>query len=92
MRNTLGISDDEVVLLFLGRISIEKSIEVLINQYAKLIERHNNTKLVIVGGGPDMEKFKMQVSSLRRARTEKIILWLVGLCSQKADSQISDFP
>lgn len=64
LRNKLGIKEDETVLLFLGRISIEKSIEMLINQYAKLVEKHSDTRLVIVGGGPDAEKFKKQVSDL----------------------------
>jgi len=64
LRDTLGILEDETVLLFLGRISLEKNIEELINQYAKLAKRHEKTKLVIVGGGPDAEKFKKQATKL----------------------------
>ena len=46
------------MLLFLGRISIEKNIETLIRQYAELRKKYKNTKLVIAGGGPDADKFK----------------------------------
>jgi len=64
LRKTLGISVDETVLLFLGRISIEKNIEALINQYAKLVKKQDNTRLVIAGGGPDSDKFMKQVTDL----------------------------
>jgi 1,2-diacylglycerol 3-alpha-glucosyltransferase len=65
LRKTLGIAENEMVLLFLGRISLEKNIEELINQYAKLTKSHNKTKLVIVGGGPDVDKFKKQAINLK---------------------------
>ena len=58
LRNTLGIHEDEKVLLFLGRISVEKGLESLIRQYAELIKTHDNTRLLIAGGGPDSDKFK----------------------------------
>ena len=54
----LGIKDDDFVLLFLGRISKEKSIEELIYEFAKLLKKDPTLKLLIVGGGPDAEFFK----------------------------------
>lgn len=64
LKATLGINEDEKVLLFLGRLSIEKNIQELITQFKKLHEIHPKTKLVIAGGGPDGDKFKKQVSNL----------------------------
>jgi 1,2-diacylglycerol 3-alpha-glucosyltransferase len=64
LKKTLGIDDDEMVLLFLGRLSVEKSIETLIINYSKLIKKHTKTKLLVAGGGPDAEKFKKVVVQL----------------------------
>ena len=42
LRKTLGIKDDERVLLFLGRLSVEKNIETLIRKYAELVKKHKD--------------------------------------------------
>ncbi len=56
LKEKLGIRHDEFVLLFLGRISREKSIETLIREVAKI--KMDKVKLLIVGGGPDSDFFK----------------------------------
>ncbi|NLN50362.1 MAG: glycosyltransferase family 4 protein [Acholeplasmataceae bacterium] len=56
LRNSLGIKDDEFVCLFVGRISIEKNIEVLLKGFKKL--NCENTKLLIVGSGPHLKNLK----------------------------------
>ncbi|AIO18424.1 Alpha-monoglucosyldiacylglycerol synthase [Candidatus Izimaplasma bacterium HR1] len=56
LKEKLGIRHDEYVMLFLGRISREKSIEELIIEFAKV--KNPKAKLVIVGGGPDLEFFR----------------------------------
>jgi len=63
LKKSLGIKENEVVLMFLGRLSIEKNIEALITQYAELIKTHDNTRLLIAGGGPDGDKFKKMVEN-----------------------------
>ena len=62
LKKTLGINEDETVLLFLGRLSVEKNIETLIKQYASLNAKYPNTRLVIAGGGPDGDRFKKVVT------------------------------
>lgn len=56
LKEKLGIRHDEFVMLFLGRISREKSIETLIREFSKI--NSEKVKLLIVGGGPDSDFFK----------------------------------
>lgn len=61
IKKTLQISPENKILLYLGRVAKEKSIDKLINYYAKFLSetKNYNTKFVIVGDGPnrsDLEK------------------------------------
>ncbi len=58
VRKDLGIKEDDFVLLFLGRMSREKSVETLIKEFKKISESNDNVKLLLVGGGPDLNFFK----------------------------------
>jgi 1,2-diacylglycerol 3-alpha-glucosyltransferase len=62
LRHACGIDDDQFVLLFLGRVSREKSIGRLIELFARLEE--DKTVLLIVGDGPDRPHFGKQVDRL----------------------------
>ena len=64
LRDSLGIKPDETVLVFLGRISREKSLDVLITKFSELSKVNNKVKLLVVGGGPDMENFKILIQNL----------------------------
>jgi 1,2-diacylglycerol 3-alpha-glucosyltransferase len=57
LRKSLGIDLDDFVMLFLGRLSREKSITELIKEFAKLYEQVPSLKLLLVGGGPDKDYF-----------------------------------
>lgn len=52
-----GISDGNT-LLYTGRISKDKNIDFLINIYRKVIEKHPDTCLLIVGDGPYLDEVK----------------------------------
>ncbi|MEM6754556.1 MAG: glycosyltransferase [Cyanobacteria bacterium P01_C01_bin.38] len=43
---------DNKVLLFLGRLSFEKRVDLVIKAFAKLKNRHDNYSLIIAGDGP----------------------------------------
>ena len=58
LRKTLHLSKKDFVILFVGRLAEEKNIEFLIESEKKLVEKHSNIKLVIVGDGPDKEKLE----------------------------------
>lgn len=64
LKQKLGFNEDEFVMLFLGRISREKSLETLIIKFAELYKTNPKTKLLLVGGGPDAEDFKELVKEL----------------------------
>lgn len=55
IRKQYGIKKDDFVILYVGRIGKEKSIDVLIDSHGYF---EKNVKLLIVGDGPDMELFK----------------------------------
>ncbi|MBQ6404928.1 MAG: glycosyltransferase [Bacilli bacterium] len=64
LRKTLKIDKDDFILLFVGRLAEEKNVEFLIKAEKKLQEQNNNIKLLIVGDGPDKEKYEKYAESL----------------------------
>ncbi len=57
LKKELGIKPSDFVILFVGRIAKEKNIDLLLNSHVEIIKKHKNTKLVIVGSGPDYEHY-----------------------------------
>ncbi len=58
-RRTMGISDDDLVLLNLGRLGGEKNLSELIELFTEARKENENLKFLIVGDGPareDLEK------------------------------------
>ncbi|MBR2809523.1 MAG: glycosyltransferase [Erysipelotrichaceae bacterium] len=55
IRREYGIRDDEKLLLFVGRIAEEKSIDMIIEAFGKVKENGLKVKLLIVGAGPQLE-------------------------------------
>lgn len=65
LRHELGIEKEDFVILFVGRLGDEKSVDTLIEAQSGLIKTNPNCKLLIVGDGPDREKFEKLVQKLR---------------------------
>ena len=65
IRKTLGISPKDFVIVFVGRLGHEKSVETLIEGQVGLLKTDPNCKLVIIGDGPDMNEYKALASKLR---------------------------
>jgi 1,2-diacylglycerol 3-alpha-glucosyltransferase len=57
LKKELGIKKEDFVILFVGRIAKEKNIDLLLNCHGKILKKHKNVKLVIVGSGPDYEHY-----------------------------------
>ena len=51
-RRAMGIPDDHMVLLNLGRLGTEKNLPELVEQFAMVRAHHDKVKLLIVGDGP----------------------------------------
>ena len=62
-RQSLGI--DDFAFIYVGRISPEKSLEVLIGAFAQVTRVNPKAKLVIVGAGPSDRDIDEQLSRLR---------------------------
>ena len=58
LRKALNISKKDFVILFVGRLAEEKNVEFLINSEKELVKKYKNIKLIIVGDGPDKEKYE----------------------------------
>lgn len=50
--------NNSFVVLYVGRLAEEKNIEFIINNQHTLLKKYPNLKLLIVGNGPDMEKYQ----------------------------------
>lgn len=64
LKESLGIKKDEKVILFLGRVAEEKSIDVLMNAMPDVFKSYPNSKFLIVGDGPSKKALEEQASSL----------------------------
>lgn len=56
----LGISEDSVKILFVGRLVPEKGILDLLNAFSKLLKKNLDVELVIVGSGAINMQFKIR--------------------------------
>lgn len=64
LRSKLGIPSDHVMLLFVGRIAEEKSIDVILKAMKACKEKNMPISCVIVGGGPALEMYKDMCKNL----------------------------
>ena len=76
IRKWLGIKKDDRVLLSLGRIAREKSIDVIISETAELLRTRKNLKLLIVGDGPEKANLEALVSRLRLGKSVIFTGWV----------------
>ncbi len=53
-RRSLGFSDDDTVVVFVGRLVLEKGIDV----FVETVSRVDGVKALIVGEGPERERFE----------------------------------
>ena len=65
LKSSLGFKQNDVVALYLGRIGYEKSIDFLIKNHVNIVKKCKTAKLLIVGDGPDLDKFKELVKKLK---------------------------
>ena len=56
VKKKFKVSDKDFKIIFLGRVAKEKNLEFIINMMPKLIKKHKNIRLIVVGDGPDRER------------------------------------
>ncbi len=64
LRRSLGIGDEEQVLLNLGRLGGEKNLGELLELFAEARKQNENLKFLIVGDGPAREALEKQAKAL----------------------------
>lgn len=64
LRKSLGIAEDEKVLLYLGRLGAEKNIQEIMFFYDRL--KNMDIKLYIVGGGPYLATLKEDAEEISK--------------------------
>lgn len=64
LRKSLGMADDEKIIIYLGRLGEEKNIEEVMAYFDRLKDPTIN--LYIVGGGPYLDKLKKYAASLSK--------------------------
>lgn len=64
IRKELGIRDGYSAAVFVGRMGKEKSVDVLINNWAKCFTDNDKMHLVLIGEGPELEALKQQAKDL----------------------------
>ena len=57
LKKKYGIKKNDFTLIFVGRIAEEKNIPFIIDVMADLIKDYPNLKMLIIGDGPDKEKY-----------------------------------
>jgi len=67
-REELGISDSELVLLSLSRLSSEKNLDKLVQAFPEVVEAYPSAKLVFVGDGPMRYELEAMVSEMDLTR------------------------
>lgn len=65
IKKELNIKKDDFVILYVGRLAQEKNIELLIKAQVEISKKNKKCKLVIVGSGPDYEKYIKMVHDLK---------------------------
>ena len=58
IKTKYNLSDDDFIIGSVGRIAPEKSFDKLISTMTTLVKENKNIKLMLVGGGPDIDNLK----------------------------------
>lgn len=81
MRQKFALKDDDFCLLFVGRMAEPKDIPNLLEAFAILSAKHDNVKLVLVGGG----ELQDEMSSLAKTKGIADRLFFEGSRSNVVD-------
>lgn len=71
LKESLNIDKNDKVILFLGRVAEEKSIDVVLNSMPAVFESIPNTKFLIVGDGPS--KKSLEELAIKLGIQDKVI-------------------
>ena len=64
LRHSLGIKDDQQVVLSLGRLGVEKNLTEILELFAAALAQNDKLVFLIVGDGPDREHLEQRAKEL----------------------------
>lgn len=64
IKEELKIKNTDFIILYIGRLGQEKNVDFLIDNQEYFTKENKNVKLLIVGNGPDYEKYKAKTKKL----------------------------
>jgi 1,2-diacylglycerol 3-alpha-glucosyltransferase len=59
-RSEFGFSKDDIVLIYVGRMGVEKNLAFLLRAFLGVAQAFSNVKLLMVGTGPEKENLQYQ--------------------------------
>ena len=59
-RSEFGFSPDDIVLIFVGRLGVEKNLAFLLRAFLGVAQTFSNVKLLLVGTGPEKDNLQYQ--------------------------------
>ena len=65
LKTQIGLKTTDKVILFLGRVGNEKSIDIILKSMPEIFNKLSNTKFVIVGDGPAKSELEELSKSLK---------------------------
>jgi len=66
-RPEFGFTEDDILLIYSGRLGPEKNLDFLIRAFAGTAEAIQNAHLLIIGGGPEEQSLKQQAAGTAAA-------------------------
>jgi len=82
IRNSLGIKDDQVVFVFMGRLCKDKGIDELLEAFSKLQTEYSNAYMLLVGS--DEENYTEKIRDNYKNLVDKVNFCLYGLTPSPA--------
>lgn len=72
IRNTYGFLKEDKVIIYVGRLAEEKSLDIVVKGIANTIQKGISVKLLIVGDGPDFERLEKMIADLHMEENIKL--------------------
>lgn len=72
LKDQLSIKKDDFIILFVGRMAKEKSVDFLIDSQSYFSKKYSHVKLLLIGDGPYLSDFKKQA---KRQRIEDSVIF-----------------
>ena len=63
-RANFGLSPNDIVLIYVGRLGIEKNLSFLLRAFSGVAQAYDNVHLLLVGDGPERENLHVLASHL----------------------------